>query len=84
MEPFAGEWLHATGEYSDADGKQKSVAVCIGPEHGSCGPELIKEAAREAVRGIGFDLLYICGFAFDPHVNEEAKRYGKLNCKSAA
>ena len=25
-----------------------------------------------------FDLLLVCGFAFDPHVSEEAKRYGKL------
>jgi adenine-specific DNA-methyltransferase len=79
LQPFAGEWLHATGEFTDADGKQKRVAVCIGPEHGTVGPELVKEAAKEASRGLGFDLLYICGFAFDPHVDEEAKRYGNLN-----
>jgi adenine-specific DNA-methyltransferase len=54
------------------------VAVCIGPEHGTVGPELIKEAAKEAVQGVGFDLLIVCGFAFDPHVSEEVKRYGKL------
>jgi adenine-specific DNA-methyltransferase len=39
----------------------------------------VKEAAKEAVQGVGFDLLLVCGFAFDPHVSEEAKRYGKLN-----
>jgi adenine-specific DNA-methyltransferase len=38
----------------------------------------VKEAAKDAVQGIGFDLLIVCGFAFDPHVAEEAKRYGKL------
>ena len=38
----------------------------------------MKEAAKEAVQGVGFDLLVVCGFAFDPHVAEEAKRYGKL------
>jgi len=54
------------------------MTVCIGPEHGTVGPELVKEAAKEAVQGIGFDLLLVCGFAFDPHVSEEAKRYGKL------
>jgi len=27
---------------------------------------------------VGFDMLVVCGFAFDPHVAEEAKRYGKL------
>ncbi len=40
--------------------------------------DLIKEAAKEAVRGAGFDLLVVCGFAFDPHVAEEARNYGKL------
>jgi len=54
------------------------VAVCIGPEHGTVGAELVKEAAKEAVKGVNFDLLVVCGFAFDPHVSEEAKRYGKL------
>ena len=50
----------------------------IGPEHGTVGPQQVKEAAKEAVQGVGFDLLIVCGFAFDPHVSEEAKRYGKL------
>jgi len=79
LDPYAGEWLHAEGEYSEKDGTTKRVAVCIGPEHGTVGPELVKEAAKEAVKGVGFDLLVICGFAFDAHVAEEAKRFGKLN-----
>jgi adenine-specific DNA-methyltransferase len=73
-----GVWLHAVGEYTEKDGKSRRVAVCIGPEHGTVGPELIREAAKEAVQGIGYDLLLVCGFAFDPHVSEEAKKYGKL------
>jgi len=77
LEPYAGKWLHAEGEYTEND-KSRRVAVCIGPEHGTVGPDLIKEAAKEAVQGIGFDLLIVCGFAFDPHVSEEVKRYGKL------
>ena len=56
----------------------RRVAVSIGPEHGTVGPQQVKEAAKEAVQGVGFDLLIICGFAFDPHVSEEVKRYGKL------
>ena len=52
--------------------------VSIGPEHGTVGPQQVKEAAKEAVQGVGFDLLIVCGFAFDPHVSEEVKRYGKL------
>ena len=38
----------------------------------------MKEAAKEAVQGVGHDVLLVCGFAFDPHVSEEAKRYGQL------
>ena len=78
LEPFAGTWIHAAGEYTERDGKTRRAAVCIGPEHDTVGPEHIKEAAKEAVQGVGFDLLVVCGFAFDPHVSEEAKRYGNL------
>ncbi len=78
LEPFAGTWIQAEGEYTTKDGEIKRVAVAIGPEFGTVGPQLVKEAAKEAVRGVGFDLLLVCGFAFDPHVSEEAKRYGRL------
>lgn len=78
LEPFAGRWINATGQYSEHDGKLKRVAISVGPEHGTVGPEQVKEAAKESVQGVGFDLLVVCGFAFDPHVSEEAKRYGKL------
>jgi adenine-specific DNA-methyltransferase len=98
LEPFAGTWLHAAGEYTETNsppmsakrmgersgvGVTKRVAVSIGPEHGTVGPEQVKEAAKEAVQGVGFDLLIVCGFAFDPHVSEEAKRYGKLTVLTA-
>ena len=78
LEAFAGEHILATGEYTAA-GKAQRVAVAIGPQYGTVGPDHIKEAAKEAVRGIGFDLLVVCGFAFDPHVSEEVRRYGKLS-----
>jgi len=100
LEPYAGAWLHAEGEYTETtpsppaplpsrkqretgEGRVRRVAVSIGPEHGTVGPEQVKEAAKEAVLGIGFDLLVVCGFAFDPHVSEEAKRYGKLTVLTA-
>lgn len=82
IEPYAGEWIHAEGEYVE-NGEAKRAAFSIGPEHGTVGPELIKEAAKEAVQGVGFDLLIVCGFAFDPHVSEERTRYGKLTVLSA-
>ncbi|MGP0065751.1 MAG: site-specific DNA-methyltransferase, partial [Isosphaeraceae bacterium] len=78
LEPHAGSWIHATGEYTNGDGKTRRVAVTIGPEYGTVTSQQVKEAAKEAVSGIGFDILIVCGFAFDPHVSEEAKRYGKL------
>ena len=80
LEPFAGEWIHAEGHYSEKRRAAKTGGrrVCIGPEHGTVGAQLVKEAAKEAVRGVGFDVLLVCGFAFDPSVSEEAKRYGRL------
>ncbi len=78
LEPFAGTWIQAVGEYTEKDGKPKRAAITIGPELGTVNAEQIKEAAKEAVQGVGFDLLIVCGFAFDPHVSEEAKRYGNL------
>jgi adenine-specific DNA-methyltransferase len=78
LEPYPGEWIQAAGEYRAPDGKVQRVAVTIGPQYGTVGPDLVKEAAKEAVRGVGFDLLIVCGFALDPHVSEETRRYGKL------
>lgn len=78
LSPYAGMWIHATGDYEDADGKTRRVAVSIGPEHGTVGTNHIREAAKEAVAGLGYDLLIVCGYAFDPHVGEEIKSYGKL------
>jgi adenine-specific DNA-methyltransferase len=51
------------------------VAISLGPEHGTVGPDHIKEAAKEAMRGAGFDLLVVCGFAFDPHSGETAREF---------
>ncbi len=55
--PHAGTWTHAAGEYTEEDGKTQRVAVRIGPEHGTVGPQIIKGAAKEAVRGIGSNVL---------------------------
>jgi adenine-specific DNA-methyltransferase len=70
--------LQATGEYTEKDGTVRRVAVCIGPEYGTVGPDLVRTAAKKAMRGLGFDLLLVCGFAFDAYVPEEVKQYGKL------
>jgi len=74
----AGRYIHAEGEYKDKSGEQKRVAVFIGPEHGTVTPDEVKEAAKEAVKGTGYDLLLILGFAFEAHAEDEAKEFGKL------
>jgi adenine-specific DNA-methyltransferase len=74
IESFAGTWIHAQGFYTDKLGSSKRVAISIGPEHGTVGPEQLKEAAKESIKGVGFDMLVVCGFAFDPHVYETAKQ----------
>jgi adenine-specific DNA-methyltransferase len=53
-----------------------TAAVAIGPEFGTVGPELVRDAAKEAVKIA--DLLVVCGFAFDPRVREEASSLGRL------
>jgi adenine-specific DNA-methyltransferase len=74
LDAYFGTWLHAAGEYTE-NGKTKRVNSSIGPEHGTVSPEQIKEAAKEALKGAGFDLLIVCGFAFDARANETAKEF---------
>jgi adenine-specific DNA-methyltransferase len=78
LEPQAGEWIQATGTYTDKDGISRRVGVSVGPEHGTVGPLQIKNAAIEAVRGLGHDVLIVCGFAFDAQADETAKQFGEL------
>ena len=52
------------------------AAIVIGPEYGTVGADLVREAARECRDWA--DAVVVCGFAFDPHVSEEAKRNGRL------
>jgi adenine-specific DNA-methyltransferase len=78
LDSYAGEWLQAVGEFREADGTMRTAAVSIGPRYGTVTREQVKEAAKEAVKGIGHDVLLVCGLAFNPDVSEEAKLYGKL------
>ena len=78
LEPYPGEWVHAVGEYTDKAGSVRRVAISIGPEQGTIGSDQVKEAAKEAIKGVGFDLLVVCGFAFDAHAGETAKQFTPL------
>ena len=75
LEPYAGTWLHADGEYVDGDGNTKRVAVSIGPQFGTVGAVQIGEAGIEAQRGLPFDLLIVAGFAFDPDAWTKASEF---------
>jgi adenine-specific DNA-methyltransferase len=81
LEPWPGVYVHAVGDYEDGGGV-KRVAVCIGPEHGTVGEQLVREAAKEAAGD--FELLVICGYAFEAAVGEDAKRYGALTVLKAS
>ena len=48
------------------EGTPQRIAVSIGPQFGTVDPDWIRKAAREATHGLGFDLLLVCAFAFDP------------------
>src|ERR1700681_4726886 len=56
----------------------------VGPEYGTVSYGLVREAAREALDSV-FDTLIVCGFAFEPRVNEEAlSRFPRLTVLKAA
>jgi adenine-specific DNA-methyltransferase len=75
LEPFAAEWITARGTFIDTDGETRQAAVSLGPEYGTVGADQVREAAREAVKGVGFDLLLVCGFAFDAASPETAHEF---------
>jgi adenine-specific DNA-methyltransferase len=52
--------------------------VSIGPQYGTVTADHLKSAVKEAIRGMGFDLLIVCGFVFDASVSEEIRRYVNL------
>ncbi|AQZ68579.1 Possible DNA methylase [[Actinomadura] parvosata subsp. kistnae] len=74
--PFAGELINAEGiqQTSEKDVPQR-IAVSIGPQYGTVNPEWIRRAAREALRGLGFDLLIVCAFAFDPQAIKTTEEF---------
>ena len=48
LDPFPGRWIQARGEYLENE-QPKRVAVAIGLEYGTVGPEPVREAAKEAI-----------------------------------
>ena len=70
--PFAGVRIQAEGVQWST---QQRIAVSIGPQFGTVDPEWIRLAAREATRGLGFDVLLVCAFAFDPQAMKATEEF---------
>ena len=80
LEPFAGKYVQAVGLRRGAEeGTPQRVAIALGPEYGTVSPQLVKEAAREALRGQGHDLLLVLGFAFDALALETVEEFRPTN-----
>jgi adenine-specific DNA-methyltransferase len=75
LDPHAGLWVHARGAFTDAEGVERTVAVSVGPEYGTVDADQVREAAKEASKGAGADLLLVCAFAFDASAGETAKEF---------
>ncbi len=76
IRPWPGQgYVAAEATYEEA-GQQRRAAIVIGPEYGTVGQELVREAARECRDWA--DALVICGFAFDPLVGETTMNLGRL------
>ncbi|WP_424535520.1 site-specific DNA-methyltransferase [Sphaerisporangium viridialbum] len=76
LTPFAGELIQAEGVRKNGEeGTPQRIAVGIGPQYGTVDPDWIRRAARESIRGMGFDLLIICAFAFDPQAVKTTEEF---------
>ncbi len=76
IEPFAGKYVQAVGVRRDADhGTPQRIALALGPEYGTVSPGLVKEAAKEALKGQGYDMLLVLGFAFDAMALETVEEF---------
>jgi len=66
LTPHAGKFIHAEGaQRNGGEETPTRIAVSVGPQYGTVDADWIKQAARESLRGVGFDMLLVCGFSFD-------------------
>jgi adenine-specific DNA-methyltransferase len=80
LKPWPGRFVHADGRYNE-QGKERRAAVFIGPEYGTVTKADVLKAAREAADL--FDVLIVCGFAFEAHVGDETLNLGRLRVLKA-
>ena len=85
LEPHGHPLIQFVGERrGGGNGTPQRIAVSIGPQYGTVSADWVKDAAREALRGRGFDVLAICGFAFDAYTSETATEFGAGNATDFA
>jgi adenine-specific DNA-methyltransferase len=76
LTPFPGAYIQAEGMRKESEeGTPQRIGVSIGPQFGTVDPEWIRHAARESTRGMGFDLLLVCAFAFDPQAVKTTEEF---------
>ena len=65
LDPMTGASLiHAEGEWMNGDGKERRVAVSVGPEIGNVSAMQVEDVIRDANRK-GYDDVVFAGFGFD-------------------
>ena len=85
LSPFPGRFIQAEGiRKGGEEGTPQRIGVSVGPQFGTVDPEWIRQAAREATRGMGFDLLLVCGFAFDPQAVKATEEFAPSDLGSFA
>jgi adenine-specific DNA-methyltransferase len=79
LRPFPGRYVNAEGRYVEGDTEgapERKAAIFIGPEYGTVTRAMVVSAAREAADL--FDVLVVCGFAFEAHASAETMSLGRL------
>lgn len=79
IRPFAGRYVNAEGRYVEGESEgapERRAAIFIGPEYDTVTRAMIVAAAREAADL--FDVLVVCGFAFEAHASAETMSLGRL------
>ena len=81
IRPWPGQGhVGAEGTYEES-GQQRRAAIVIGPEYGTVGQDLVRQAVRECRDWA--DALVVCGFAFDPQVGDSTMNFGRLTVLKA-
>jgi adenine-specific DNA-methyltransferase len=79
IRPFAGRYVNAEGRYTEGESEgapERRAAIFIGPEYDTVTRAMIVAAAKEAADL--FDILIVCGFAFEGHATSDTMTLGRL------